>query len=556
MDEKTQQKLANLIQLELDGLLSDAQFAEISSILKSSPQARRYYARTISMIALFRSSSSFQRLEIDIDESFDSALWQALSQDEKQADPIQIEKTPQQPERVTNVRQRKAMLKEKSKPLPPSVWAATAALAAMLLMVLYVYVRPPLGYEVATITDSIDLQWSSSIAPRKGGRLMASSELIEVQRGIVRLRSDKGVTVLLEAPAQFRFAGTDEIVLTYGRLFADVSENGGGFAVQTGNSKIIDLGTRFGVYADVKGETELHMFDGKALVIAGGDQNPKQPTTLSSGRALRVDHTGQTIADIPLRQDVFAQNIDSLTGLIWRGRKVIHLADVVGGGNGFGTGDQGVGINPVSGAVRKAEVQRRKHSNVYTPVDSNIFVDGVFIPNGTDEQVVTTAGHVFAECPPTSGYFYADISNTSMGRMINDQKHYPLYLNQINYASKDNPCIFMHSNTGITFDLHSFRSRLPGTRIVRFQSEIGVSDSAPNKLYIADFWVLIDGQVRYTNVEPMHRGEAVEVNIEIYDQDRFLTLMVTDGSVREGPQDENAIRSDWGLFGRPLLILQ
>jgi hypothetical protein len=92
-------------------------------------------------------------------------------------------------------------------------------------------------------------------------------------------------------------------------------------------------------------------------------------------------------------------------------------------------------------------------------------------------------------------------------------------------------------------------------KIVRFQSEIGISNSAP-KVYIADFWVLADGQVRYHNTEPMRRGDVVNIDIEINDQDRFLTLAVTDGSVHAIEQDEHAIGSDWGVFGRPYLKVE
>jgi hypothetical protein len=559
MDKETREKAATLIQLELDGLLSDEQFAELSSLLKSSLPARRYYARAISLISLFRSTGTVyslpQQSRTESEELFDSAMWEALLQYEKQAAPLQIEKTTQKEEIVTDVRQRKAMLKANRNRIPSSLWVALASVAALLLMMVYVYLKPPLGYEVATVTDCIDLKWSSSRLPEPGTRLIVSPDPIELQRGVLKIESDKGVTVLLEAPATFYFASANEITLTYGRLFATVPAAGSGFTVQTQNSKIIDLGTRFGISAEVGGQTELHMFKGKTLVIAGPASNPKQTTEVMSGRAVRVDYGGGAIKDIPLREEAFVQYIDSRTDLVWRGRKVINLADVVGGGNGFGTGIQRIGINPATGQFRQAQAKTMRNNNAYVPVDSNVFVDGVFVPDGSNQQIVSSARHIFVECPPTSGYYYMDIAYSPAGKVSNDEGIYPLYLNQTNYSAKDNPCIFMHSNTGITFDLQQYRRRLPETKIVRFQTEFGISDSAP-AVYIADVWVLIDGQVRYTNAEPMRRGQTVDIDLEITDQDRFLTLMVTDGSVRGLSQDTNAIGSDWGLFGRPFLIMQ
>jgi hypothetical protein len=466
MDTAARQTLATYIQLEFDGMLADDQFSDMVSILKSSQAARHYYARTIAILVALRQSAAVKSHptspELRIGDSFDSDFWAALSQDEKEAKPLPVARVSEPAALITNVRERKAMLKTQRRKIPVSLWLSLTSLAAMLLMMAYVVLNPKTTYEVATVVDSLQTQWSSPLTAQKGTRLAAFSEPIVVHRGIVKIESDKGVQIILEAPATFRFLSADEIVLDHGRLLAFVPERGNGFSVQTSNSKIIDLGTKFGVYADMNNTTELHLFKGKTLLIAGKGQGSKQTAEVSSGRAVRVDYTGQAVTDVPLRADIFVHDIDSQTGLLWRGQRIINLADVVGDGCGFGTGVQGVGINPVSGVFRNAEAKTRKHSNVYTRVDSNIYVDGVFVPNGTDEQVVTSAGHIFKECPPTSGYFFMEISNTPKARILTDEQLQPLYLNQTNYSLKDNPSLFLHSNAGITFDLNQFRSRLPG----------------------------------------------------------------------------------------------
>lgn len=565
---KEKKEFFELLYALREEIATDEQVASLNALIVSNPRICRLYVDYMKMCGYFRvyqlagAPRTVQAGHLDCSSEVehpaditDALFWADLAEHERTAPAVEIPKENKSVELITDIRKRKAMLKSERKKVPFSLWVSLVSLAAMLVMMAYVMLNPRVMYEVATVSDSFQTQWSSPLAPQKGTRLAASSEQIVLHRGFIQIETDKDVQLFLEAPATFRFLSPDEVFLYQGRLLAHVPESGSGFSVRTNASKIIDLGTKFGVYAEMNDDTELHLFTGQALLIAGTRQGGRHTAEIVAGRAVRVDHTGRSITDVPLREDIFVHGMDSQTGFLWRGQSEINLADVVGGGNGFGTGVQGVGINPASGVIRNAEARTQRHSNVYTAVESNVFIDGVFVPNGADKQIVTTARHVFAECPPTSGYYFMDIAHTTMARVINDQQPYSLYLNQTNYSLPENPSIFMHANTGITFDLSQFRSRLTETRILRFRSEFGISDSAPTR-YIADFWILLDGRVRYTNAEPMRRGDAVDIDIEISDQDRFLTLMVTDGSVHDHPQDENAIGSDWGVFGRPFLILE
>ena len=217
------------------------------------------------------------------------SLWEG-SQEEKQC-PLQIERDPKE-EIVTDVRQRKAMLKANRNRIPSSLWVALASVAALLLMMVYVYLKPPLGYEVATVTDCIDLKWSSSRLPEPGTRLIVSPDPIELQRGVLKIESDKGVTVLLEAPATFYFASANEITLTYGRLF-DIPPLK---VSSTQNSKIIDLGIRFGISAEV-GDKPNFMFKGKTLVIAAHAIPNRPRRSCPGGQSVSI--MVRKIKDIP-----------------------------------------------------------------------------------------------------------------------------------------------------------------------------------------------------------------------------------------------------------------
>ena len=65
-----------------------------------------------------------------------------------------------------------------------------------------------------------------------------------------------------------------------------------------------------------------------------------------------------------------------------RGQQEFDLADVVGGGNGFGTGQTLQGIDPATGEIHSALVQsdREAGHSRYAAVTARPLIDGVFVP--------------------------------------------------------------------------------------------------------------------------------------------------------------------------------
>ena len=120
--------------------------------------------------------------------------------------------------------------------------------------------------------------------------------------------------------------------------------------------------------------------------------------------------------------------------------------------------------------------------------------------------------------------------------------------------------ILMHANVGITYDLQAIRGFLPGVRIIRFQSKLGIEDVFLRPtLSNADFWILVDGELRYQKTQ-VKVNQLFSVDIELSEKDRFLTLVVTDGKdPHERILDNVAypeIDCDWGMFADPVLVLE
>ena len=312
--------------------------------------------------------------------------------------------------------------------------------------------------------------------------------------------------------------------------------------METPSSSIIDLGTEFGITVENDGTSGVHMFKGKASLLPGPKGRTRDSEILLAGHAKRIDTTGQ-VQNIQLAEITFAREIDSRSHLVWRGQKKMDLANILGGGNGFDPVSHDVGIDPVSGQWVGYQQEDRYAENTYVRIPSNSYIDGVFVPDGTAKQIVTSRGDVFESCPVTSGFFYTDISNTPnvvIGGLPDNS----------DLAEKS--CILLHANLGITFDLDAIRADFHGRKIIRFESQLRISEVAPRQPQ-ADFWILIDGQLRYSRIDVMQKGDIDNVQIEFSEQDRFLTLIATEG---EDTTPMKSIDSDWCVFAEPVLIFE
>jgi hypothetical protein len=316
-----------------------------------------------------------------------------------------------------------------------------------------------------------------------------------------------------------------------------------GFSVYTQNAKIIDMGTEFAVLAELGGHTQLHVLKGTTLLMAGGAS--KVNMEVNEGSAKTISGEDGEISDVECRYDYFVRDIHSESNVVWRGQDRINLADIVGGGNGVGTGTVDMTIDPISGKPSKELWGRREAANDYRLVSSSPYIDGVFIPNGRTRQIISSEGHLFQECPATSGLCCESLIYTEM--MLDS-----LVDQTMKVYDSPSRTLLLHSNMGITFDLQAIRNLLPGVRIVRFQSKFGIRKwTARTSASNADFWILIDGKLTHKKTQ-VKENSLFDVDIELSENDRFLTLIETDGGDPEGRIFDDMvlmpIDSDWGMF--------
>ncbi|MFC1766856.1 FecR domain-containing protein [Planctomycetota bacterium] len=408
---------------------------------------------------------------------------------------------------------------------------------------------------VAVIAESADAKWRLPMNDEdvlyRGGYYL--------EEGYTRLQMRQGAEVLLQAPCSFRLQNSNQVFLESGSLCVIVPKRAQGFTVETINSKIVDYGTEFGT--KVGGEDlEVHVFKGNVGVGSRSTSNNADLQDVIADQAA-VLNPGSEIKLLPLdvRTRLFARSLPKEQGLGVPGKR-IDLADLVGNGNGFGTGQLGLGLDFNTGQI--VPIQSVDNSAVrsgYISLPDMSFIDGIFIPDGEQDRdiVVASTGLTFQGCPDTSG--------GSRGYLVNgavfqngESKHFGRLEGQA-FGTKAFPSIGMHANAGVTFDLEALRTSIPNRHITRFKSLCGVSETValfckdgyfgnPKHRVTVDFWVLVDGMVHFHDTLNAVPSEPVSIDVVLPHTARFLTLMTT--------ESQGGRSFCWGMFAKPVFELE
>jgi hypothetical protein len=552
MDKNTELLINDLINKSLDGTITSSESQEMNRLVVSDKECASYYVSCIKIHYAFSKARHLFRSHTEKSLSDSGPSLQEFAEYEITAPVIQIEKGEADSKQRLDPEVKRARTSREISKAP--IVMAVLSCAALLMILAYVYLNPQMS-EVAILTDSINPQWlKPECSVQIGARLSTTREPVILKQGIIKILYDNDIEVLIEGPAEYQIQSSKKISLKNGSLFAKVSLAGKGFSVITPQAKIVDLGTEFGVRSGGQDKTELHVFKGKTTLTATADKTAKNLGVIS-GQAKEIGAAGG-IKDIQLNKEVFVRLIDSRNNFVWRGQK-LDLADIISLGNGLGTGQATGRINPINGFT-DVEITGDIPTKGYLPLSKSPFIDGIFVPNGTEKQVVSTQGDIFGECPKTSGIYYADlIANPRQGLFATNTRTGTIQFDGQVYGDRSHPCVVFHANLGVTLDLNAVRATYPGSNITRFVSKIGIADLQEPYPCNADFWVLIDGKVRYSMKNVRQKGMLKDLAVEISPTDRFLTLVTTDGGDVDIPEMyKRAITCDWCVFTEPALVLE
>lgn len=169
---------------------------------------------------------------------------------------------------------------------------------------------------VATITDA------DKIADAVGlriGKPLHTGEIKVPEGSEIGIAMRGGARLEINGPASFRIDGPDRVFLHKGRIRTYAPEYAHGFAIDTDEGKIIDLGTRFVTANGTDAGTEIHVieglvqakgFDSSMFYIAG-----EEAAILKDGKMLDTDYLAQRLR-IPLDPNLTDTDGDTYADLI------------------------------------------------------------------------------------------------------------------------------------------------------------------------------------------------------------------------------------------------
>lgn len=291
-DDELACRIYELVAAELDGTATPAEQAALKSLLSNNPAARRLYVECIQETASLR--WSFSRAAIPIDDG------------------AGINKPRRSNARPTSLAGRQAGGSRR--------WRSFVALAASLLIGLGLFAlatksrqekAPTLvaapkvdGHAaeaivdrstrgVATLIRATNAVWEEGEELAELTRLDVG-QAIALRSGQVEMSFDAGVEVVVNGPAHFEVRSAESAYSSRGAISVRVGPDGDGFTIDTPSTRVIDIGTEFGVAVNEAGETEVAVFRG-IVDLAYGDgpvQNAAVRQRLNQGEAIRVGVNG------------------------------------------------------------------------------------------------------------------------------------------------------------------------------------------------------------------------------------------------------------------------
>lgn len=149
-------------------------------------------------------------------------------------------------------------------------------------------------------------KWSVDGQPRESAEEALSlrpGSTLRVDSGSVRLKQDSGSTLVIQGPAEVSFPDLQRPELRRGWLWIDSVEGDEGFAVDTPDFTVRDIGTRFGVRVPQDGPLEVHLIEGRVQIQSKASRGVVvELSTPATAKAFASD--GKRLS-VPLAADPF-----------------------------------------------------------------------------------------------------------------------------------------------------------------------------------------------------------------------------------------------------------
>jgi len=280
-DKQHDLELPGLLAALFDDSITDEQFARLDALLLASPEARQMYFDFLQI----HGDLPVVAMRMMVEDGRISS--RTLPPHGSEARKRSASATASSSRRLVG------WMKSRWTSKLPSSKAVVFGLTMLVLGAVSTFVLRPYFRHVetvpfATLTRANDCVWDAKTQPETGARFTAGS--LTLTKGLAEIELANGVQLLIEAPTTFDLIDTGRSVLSKGRIVARVPSTGIGYTIDTSKTRIVDLGTEFGVSVDPNRETIVEVFVG---VVEANLKNPKasgeKTRRLVAGEAIRVD---------------------------------------------------------------------------------------------------------------------------------------------------------------------------------------------------------------------------------------------------------------------------
>lgn len=258
-------ELENLIQRFIDGIATPVEAADLSRWIETSEEARFAY--------------------LDLAE-----IHAALAADETLR-PSAAFSMPR-PQLLPSPQTRKLPTVKKNR----TSWHLLLAAAALLLLSAIIFhprlsrlafpahtETTPAG--VAVLAGVADAVWSEP-SPAPGGTLTPGR--LKLESGMAAIEFTSGARVLMEGPAELDLVSSMEANFRSGKLRANVPPPAHGFAITTPSTRVVDLGTDFGLAVHDDGTAQIKVMQGKVELHHGSSVH-----SMETNAAASIDTSGK-----------------------------------------------------------------------------------------------------------------------------------------------------------------------------------------------------------------------------------------------------------------------
>ena len=145
---------------------------------------------------------------------------------------------------------------------------------------------------VGTLVQQRECKWEQAGAGWRNGDLLPPNTVLSLESGAAEVALENGVRLVLAGPCKVQLMTEMRGRVLHGSIIAKVPSNAHGFTLTTPSSKVIDLGTEFGVSVDASGNSEVHVFKGEVVSRwTGADRRLGQSVRLHQNDGARYGLT-------------------------------------------------------------------------------------------------------------------------------------------------------------------------------------------------------------------------------------------------------------------------